>query len=385
MNRIRYCAFLFSAILVGSLYSEDLKVEFSREEREPVRWQKLSEILNRTAGEREAQAGPLDHWIPGGSADALSVKGDAGAVQPPERSFPPTRKPVYSYVLPETVRYHRNLMAPIPVQNVLQVYPFTMNLPTEGSEMLASKEMTFSLHHTWSDGKVSSSNSRYEIDMDQWFLEQALRYEIGLPWAMNFRVHVPLYHFSGNNRFLVDGLEYIGMSDHSRNFWSGPVFSLKAELTEILGADTKILTSFWLQLPEGNQRTRGGTSTGDSAFNLIIEKYYGSIRALINLGVIFAGDLKLLNDRVLAQKEAPFGALSLSYALNPELAIDFQAHAYRSALAYTDLPGFDYLNSYVSLGFRGNWRRWDLAGAMLTGLGANYPSIGLTTDFTFRW
>lgn len=287
-------------------------------------------------------------------------------------------------VYPQTIVSDRNVMPPVPVPGNIQLYPFTLNMPMEGCDMLRFREISFVCRNIYHDGAMRGSSGRYAIRMAQWYLEQDFRLGVGLARESELLVSFPLYHFSGECSFTQDGVEMIGLGPSSRNFWGGAVVGLRKKL--LCSAEDGLFSavSGCFQFPEGNQRARGGTASGNWAVNGIIEKYAGSLRLTLNAGLIEAGSLRLMNDQVLRQEAAVFAALALSRNFFPTLAWDVQIHASRSALRYTGIAALEEWTVYASLGLRGQLSGKEFSLAMVGG-DSDFPRLGLVGDLQIRW
>ncbi len=290
------------------------------------------------------------------------------------------RKVIY----PDYRMRRSNLLRPTPVSNNLQIYPFTASIPMEGSDLLTLKEFEFSWTQTFFNGELEGSSSTHQLKMDHWFFEQIFSFGIGLPGDTQFLVNMPLYHFNGDSTFTQNGFEMIALKNQTRNFWGAPSVSIKKLFYNNAYRNIRGLVNFWFQFPEGNQRAHGGSTSGHFSINTIIERMYDNKRYQLNFGLIEAGDLRLLNDQVLKQEQAFFIAFANTYKVSPTIAVEFQAHASRSALSYTKTKDLQKWFSYGTLGVRKHYKGLEASLSLLTGLKA-MPSLGTTIDIRYRW
>ncbi len=275
-------------------------------------------------------------------------------------------------------------MEPLPVPVNLQLYPFSLHVPTEGGSLLSYKEMEAFLTHVYSKGSLHDSNSVFRLDMHQWFLEQDFGIRMGLPWRANISLSAPLYHFNGPASFTMNGVEMIGLGNDTRNFWGGTILSVKKLLLEAREGRRRFLLSTWLQLPEGNQRARGGTTSGHYALNAILEERLHSYRVGFNAGVVEAGELRMLNDVKLRQTREFFAAGILRREITSVISLEMQLHTRRSALEYTGLHDLREWQSWMALGVRGNKAPLEFSLATLAGADS-FPKLGFAGDVSFKF
>lgn len=304
--------------------------------------------------------------------------------EPPEVFGPSTLRKAYKVRYPTYEKSLLNFMAPSPVPNNIQIYPFVMHIPMEGADLLKVKEMELSISQTYAKGELSGKNQFYEVSMDQWYFEQNFNYKIGLPYQSQLSVQIPLYHFNGDTKFLQSGVELIGLGEKTRNFWASPILNFKKLYFENHDDGTKGLLSAWFQFPEGNQRARGGTSSGHWALNSIWEIMRRTYRYQFNLGLLKGGDLRLLNDAVLEQGFGYFFSIALTKKLSPTSAFETQVHMYRSTLSSTNLSDFSKLRPYGSMGYRKHYQGWDFSSSLILGPD-EVPKTGLQLDVRYRW
>lgn len=298
---------------------------------------------------------------------------------------PSTERMQYRVRYPDYEESIRNIMDPIPLPNNPQLYPFMMTIPMEGGDLLRVKEIEMSVSQNYIDGKMEGKSTQYQVNMDQWYLEQNFVFSMGLPSNTQAGITLPLYHFKGHNIFTQNGVEMMGMGTGSRNFWGGPVLNVKHQFYESKQQQFKVLCSGYFQFPEGNQRARGGTTSGHWALNTILEKSFERERLHLNFGLTQPGDLKLLNNTVLHQETGWFIGAGLSHKLTPTLAVEGQLHVDQSALQYTEIADLDSPNVTTSLGLRKQWRKnLDASAAAFKGFD-DLVLAGFTLDLRYHW
>ncbi|MBF0196343.1 MAG: hypothetical protein HQL32_01465 [Planctomycetes bacterium] len=356
----------------------DLQVQFQGEEESLVSpYDEYTDALSRRG---KGHTGPIKSL----SLDESRLQETPNYAGRPDMLGPSTARMKYETRYPDHEYHIRNVMNPIPVPNNAQVYPFVLTVPMEGGELLKFKEMELAFTQTFVDGSMEGESARYSIDMNQWHFEQSLSYSIGLPNDLQFTTSIPLYHFSGENSMTQDGVELMGLSSKTRNFWGAPTISLKKQIFDNKSTDVRGQTSIWMQFPEGNQRGRGGTSSSHWAINQIFEKYDDNYRFTLNLGVIKGGELQLLNDGKLKQKLGYFMAFSASKKLSPTLALEAQLHGYRSALSQTKLDDLDELTGNGVVGVRKHFKGFDLSLSGIMGF-SEQPEFGSSLDIRYHW
>jgi hypothetical protein len=313
------------------------------------------------------------------------VRQDNVPLDQPEAYGPSTSRMAYRVRYPDYEVSIRNIMDPIPLPNNPQLYPFMMTIPMEGADLLAVKEMEVSFTQNYISGKLEGKSSQYQINMDQWYFEQNFVFSIGLPAQTQASLSVPLYHFNGDNLFTQNGVEMIGTSSSSRNFWGAPVLNVKHQFYESAPQQVKALLSGYFQFPEGNQRGRGGTSSGHWAINGIVEKSMERERLHLNFGLTQPGDLRLANNTILTQGMGWFVGAALSHKIEPTLAVEGQIHLDNSALKYTNLSDFSKPNLSMGLGLRKQVKKsLDVSAAAFRGLDKNLEA-GFTLDLRYHW
>lgn len=226
-------------------------------------------------------------------------------------------------------------------------------------------------------------STRYQLDMDQQYFQQTLAFSIGLPKGTEASVSIPLYHFNGDNLLTQDGVTVIGPVDNTRNFWGALSLKLKHLIRE--QGPHRFLAAAYFQFPEGNQRGRGGTTSGQWAFNGIYHRDLAGRRFTLNLGWTQPGDLKLLNDQTLRQENGWFAGAALSQKLNPTSAVEVQVHVDQSALRYTGLEDFEDPQVNVGLGYRKQIRKsLDISLSAFGGFQGPVKG-GTSLDFAYLW
>jgi hypothetical protein len=303
----------------------------------------------------------------------------------PSAYGPSTARMKYRVRYPDYEESIRNIMDPIPLPNNPQLYPFMLTIPMEGGDLLKVKEMEVTFTQNYVDGEAHGKSTNYQIDMDQWYFEQNFVFSIGLPAKTQASLSIPLYHFKGTNVFTQNGVEMIGTGTGSRNFWGAPVLNVKHQVYESAPQQVKGLLSGYFQFPEGNQRGRGGTTSGHWAINGIIEKSRERERLHLNFGITQPGDLKLLNNTVLTQGMGWFVGAGLSHKLTPTFAVEGQLHLDNSAIKYTNLSDFSKPNMMASLGVRKQWKKsLDMSAAGFKGFD-DLVQAGFTLDLRYHW
>lgn len=276
----------------------------------------------------------------------------------------------------------RNLMRPAPISNTMQIYPFISSIPMKGGDILAKREVEFSLLQNYITGKQKGSSSVYQVDMDHWYFEQTLGLSIGLTEKTEISTSIPLYHFKGDSTFTKHGFEMIGLKGKARHYWGGPSLSVKRLLYQ--KNNNKYLADFWFQFPEGNQREHGGSTSGHWALNAIYEKVYEDRRYQLNLGLVEAGDLKLMNGQTLKQQQAYFLAAAFTKKFAPTVAAEVQWHSARTALAYTGIDDYKDWYHYMSIGARKHYHGLESSISLVGGI-KDLPTVGVTLDLKYLW
>jgi hypothetical protein len=290
------------------------------------------------------------------------------------------RKVVY----PDYHLRRSNLLRPTPISNNLQIYPFTASIPFEGSDLLNLKEFELSWTQTFFNSELKGNSATHQLNMDNWIFEQVISFGFGLPKNTQFSANIPLYHFNGRSTFSQNGFEMIALTNKTRNFWGAPSISLKKLVYNNAEKNTRGLLNVWFQFPEGNQRGNGGTTSGHIALNAIFEKMYDEKRYQLNFGTIEAGDLNLLNQQVLKQKQVYFAAAATTIKLAPTVAVEAQFHTMKSALAHTDTKDLKDWFTYVTLGVRKHYKGFESSFSILSGI-KEMPALGTTFDLRYRW
>jgi len=268
---------------------------------------------------------------------------------------------------------------PIPVTNNLQIYPFRLNVPTEGVSSLKSRQFEFFTRHSYVDGKYQDSDSTFQTNIDQWLSEQTIGLKLGLPRHWQLMIQIPLYHFKGNSSYTQNGVELMGLGNNTRNFWGGPTLNLKHPFAYFPDEDLYLSYSFWFQFPETNSRANGGTSSAHWAFNTIAMKKWGEKTLHFNLGYENAGDLKMFNNQVLTQGFGVFSSLVYSEPLCNGYAWESQLH-----LSQNISDGIDKINdfnAYAALGIKKRLKKSSAMISAITGID-NMPNFGLTAEFS---
>lgn len=276
-------------------------------------------------------------------------------------------------------------MSPIPLPNNPQVYPFMLTIPMEGADLLPVKAIEFSVTQHFLKGSVSDQSARYQIDMNQRYFEQTFGMSIGLPKKFQLGLSIPLYHFDGDNLMTKDGITMIGPLGGTRNFWGALTLNLKHLYYEDKAKGVKSLFSAYFQFPEGNQRGRGGTSSGHWAINTILEKQLGERRLHLNLGLTQAGSLRLLNSQTLDQGVGWFLGASLSQKVTPTSAVELQLHFDQNGLGNTDLDELTDVQSTIGAGYRLQIKEsLDSSIAVFTGIDSPVKG-GVSLDLKYTW
>lgn len=317
------------------------------------------------------------------SANLLSFK--APLVDPPPILPPSTKVTNYKVYYPEYERAMRHILSPIPLPNNPQVYPFMLTIPMEGANILPVKAMELSITQHMLKGDVEDQSTRYQIDMNQRYFEQTFALNIGLPKKFELGLSVPLYHFDGDNLMTKDGVTVIGPLGGTRNFWGALTLNLKHMYYYSKEKEVKGLLSAYFQFPEGNQRGRGGTSSGHWAINMIIEKQVNHRRFHLNLGLIQPGTLKLLNDQTLDQGLGWFVGLSASQKVTPTSAVELQLHFDQNGLNDTGLDELTDPQTTFGLGYRLQLKEsLDTSVAVFTGINSPVKG-GVSLDLKYTW
>jgi len=304
---------------------------------------------------------------------------------------PPAILPIHSKKVDYRVRYpeyenaRRNIMSPAPLPNNPQFYPFMMTIPMEGGDILPVKAMELSLTQHFLTGDASGKSTRYQIDVDQNYFEQNFSLSLGLPSQFEVGLSMPLYHFDGDNLMTQDGIAIIGPLGGTRNFWGALSLNLKHLYYEDKEKQVKGLLAAYFQFPEGNQRGRGGTSSGHWAINAIIEKQIEQYRLNLNLGLLQPGTLRLLNNQSLEQGMGWFLGASLAQKITPISAIELQLHLDQSGLKKTNISDLEDPHLSVGIGYRTQIKKSvDASIAAFTGVSSPIGP-GLSLDLKYYW
>lgn len=368
LSNLPFKTALLTFVSFSLLNAEDLKVNLVEKEGQAKKEEPVAEIV-----------------APKETASSNQQTFDAPPVDPPPILPKNTKKTNYKIFFPEYERAMRNLMSPIPLPNNPQVYPFMLTIPMEGADLLPVKAIEFSVTQHFLKGSVSDQSARYQIDMNQRYFEQTFGMSIGLPKKFQLGLSIPLYHFDGDNLMTKDGITMIGPLGGTRNFWGALTLNLKHLYYEDKAKGVKSLFSAYFQFPEGNQRGRGGTSSGHWAINTILEKQLGERRLHLNLGLTQAGSLRLLNSQTLDQGVGWFLGASLSQKVTPTSAVELQLHFDQNGLGNTDLDELTDVQSTIGAGYRLQIKEsLDSSIAVFTGIDSPVKG-GVSLDLKYTW
>jgi hypothetical protein len=221
--------------------------------------------------------------------------------------------------------------------------------------------------------------------MDQRYMVNRFSLSLGVFPDTEVGIGVPLYHFDGENSMTQNGVVMINSEDKSRHFWGGATFKVKHLLYQDHESRWKAAINALVQLPEGNQRGRGGTTSGHWAIQGIVETSTPQWKWTGNFGWTEAGDLKLLNDTRLKQNSGWVLGTAFSKLISNVSAVEVQLHANEQGLDDTNIADFTDVSFGGSLGYRHQiMNHMDLNVSLISQF-SGPVSQGLNIDCRWLW